>query len=55
MQRIVDYLHTDEVLEDGKQTYKLCIQATRFTLINDQLYIQSFKGPYLKCLIDAEA
>lgn len=55
IQRIVDYLHTDEVLEEGKQAHKLRIQAVRFTLINDQLYIQSFKGPYLKCLIDAEA
>lgn len=39
IQRIVDYLHTDKVLEDGKQAHKLRIQAVRFTLINDQLYI----------------
>ena len=55
MQSIIDYLHTGEVLEDRKQTHKLCIQATRFTLINNQLYRWSFGGPYLKCLTDLEA
>ena len=44
MHPIVNYFHTGEVLEDRKQTYKLCIQATRFTLINDQLYKRVFEN-----------
>ena len=35
---IVKYLQTEEVPRDEKQTHKLYIQATHFTLINDQLY-----------------
>ena len=55
MQPIANYLRIGEVPEDGKQAHKLHIQATRFTLINDQLYRQSFGGPYLKCLTNFEA
>ena len=47
---IIKYLHTGDVLKDGKQAHKLCIQTTRFNLINNQLYKQSFGGSYLKCL-----
>ena len=47
---IIKYLHTGDVLKDRKQAHKLCIQTTRFTLINNQLYKQSFGGSYLKCL-----
>ena len=47
---IIKYLQTGDVLEDRKQTHKLCIQATHITLINDQLYKWSFEDPYLKCL-----
>ena len=47
---IIKYLHTGDVLKDGKQAHKLCIQTTRFTLINNQLYKQSFGSSYLKCL-----
>ena len=55
MLNIVKYLQIGEVLGDEKQAHKLCIQATHFTLINDQLYRQSFGGPYLKCLSEPEA
>ncbi|RVW86235.1 hypothetical protein CK203_046109 [Vitis vinifera] len=55
MHPIANYLRTDEVSEDGKQAYKLRFQATRFTLINDQLYRQSFGRPYLKCLTNSKA
>ena len=51
---IIKCHHTKEVSEDGKQAHKLCIQATHFTLINDQLYRRSFGGPYLKCLRELE-
>ena len=52
---IIKYLHTGDVLKDGKQAHKLCIQTTRFNLINNQLYKQSFGGSYLKCLSQPEA
>ena len=55
MHPIANYLRIDEVSEDGKQAYKLRFQATRFTLINDQLYRQSFGRPYLKCLTNSKA
>ena len=54
MHPIANYLRTGEVLEDGKQAYKLRIKAIRFTLINNQLYKRSFGGPYLKCLTDSK-
>ena len=55
MLNIVKYLQTREVPWDEKQVHKLHIQATHFTLINDQLYRRSFGGPYLKCLSEPEA
>lgn len=55
MQLIIDYLHIGEVPDDGKQTHKFRVQATRFTLINDQLYRRLFGWPYLKCLTNSEA
>ena len=44
MHPIFNYLHSGEVLEDCKQAYKLCIQGTRFTLINDKLYRRVFEN-----------
>lgn len=35
---IIKYLQIREVPEDEKQAYKLRIQVTHFTFINDQLY-----------------
>ncbi|KAL6348522.1 hypothetical protein AAG906_013142 [Vitis piasezkii] len=55
MHPIANYPCIGEVSNDGKQTYKLCIQVARFTLINDQLYKRFFRGPYLKCLINLKA
>ena len=55
MQFIIYYLHIGEVLEYGKQAHKFRVQATRFTLINDQLYRRSFGWSYLKCLTNSEA
>lgn len=55
MHPIANYLCIDEVLEDGKQAYKLRIQATSFALINNQLYKQLFRGPYLECLTNSKA
>ena len=49
---IVKYLQTGKLPKDEKQAHKLRVQATCFTLINDQLYRRSFGGSYLKCLSD---
>ena len=54
MLNIIKYLTIVDVPEDEKQVHKLCIQATHFTLINDQLYKWSFGDPYLKCLSKPE-
>ncbi|RVW15713.1 hypothetical protein CK203_075385 [Vitis vinifera] len=55
MLNIIKYLQIGEVSEDGKQTHKLRIQATRFTLSDDHLYRRSFGGLYLKYLSELEA
>ena len=49
------YLQIGEVPGYKRQMHKLRIQATHFTLINDQLYKRSFEGPYLRCLNELEA
>ena len=55
MRDIIKYLWTRDLPEDRKKAHKLCVQATHFTLISDQLYKRSFGGPYLKCLSEPEA
>ena len=40
--------------EDPKHAHKVRIQASRFTLIGNDLYRSSFGGPYLRCLIQQE-
>ena len=55
MLNIIKYLQIGEVPKDGKQTHKLRIQATRFTLSDDHLYRRSFGGLYLKYLSELEA
>ncbi|XP_034685658.1 uncharacterized protein LOC117914419 [Vitis riparia] len=48
------YLQTGTVPENLKHAHKVRIQASRFTLIRDDLYRRSFGGPYLRCLIQPE-
>ena len=45
------YLQMGALLEDPKHAHKVQIQASRFTLIGNDLYRSSFGGPYLRCLI----
>ena len=54
MHPISNYLNTNEVSENGKQLYNLCIQIVRLSFINDHLYRQLFRWLYLKCPIDSE-
>ena len=53
MHEIENYLQTRDLPEESKQDHKIQVQAAPFTLIGDNLYRQSFGGPYLKCLNDA--
>lgn len=55
MHEIVEYLQTGELPEDEKHAHKFHVQSARFTLISDNLYRQSFRRPYLKCLSNPEA
>ena len=48
------YLQTGALPADPKHAHKIRIQASRFTLIGDDLYRRSFGGPYLRCLIQLE-
>ncbi|XP_034711358.1 uncharacterized protein LOC117933893 [Vitis riparia] len=48
------YLQMGAVPENPKHAHKIQIQASRFTLIGDDLYRRSFGGPYLRCLVQPE-
>ena len=48
------YLQTRALPEDLKRAHKVRVQASRFTLIGDDLYRRSFGGLYLKCLTQPE-
>ena len=48
------YLQTGALPEDPKRAHKIRVQASRFTLIEGDLYKRSFGGSYLRCLIQPE-
>ena len=48
------YLQARALPEDPKHAHKVRVQASRFTLIGDDLYKRSFGGLYLRCLIQPE-
>ena len=50
MSLIVHYLSSGELPDNKIVAHKIQVQATRFSLVNGQLYKQSLEGPYLKCL-----
>ena len=50
MDPITLYLSTRQLPTKRNKAHKLKIQATRFSLIDGQLFKRSFGGPYLKCL-----
>lgn len=55
MYEIMEYLQTRKLLENEKHAHKFRVQVVRFTPINDSLYSQSFRRPYLKCLSNPQA
>ena len=48
---MLHYLSSGELLNNKDEAHKVQVQATRFSLVNGQLYKWSLDGPYLKCLI----
>ena len=50
MDPITLYLSTGQLPTERNNAHKLQIQATRFSLIDGQLFKRSFGSPYLKCL-----
>ncbi|XP_034701958.1 uncharacterized protein LOC117926776 [Vitis riparia] len=48
------YLQSGALPENPKHAHKVRVQASRFTLIEGDLYRRSFGGPYLKCLIQPD-
>ena len=47
---IVQYINTEELLDDRNKAHEIQIQSARFSLVNGQLFKRSLDGPYLKCL-----
>ena len=52
---IYRFLAHDTFLNDKVQAKQIRYKATRYLIINDQLYKRGFNLPYLKCLTPAEA
>ena len=50
MTSIVHYLSSREFPDNRIEAHKIQVQATRFSLMNGQLYKQTLDRPYLKCL-----
>lgn len=53
MAPFITYLQNDEIPSNEKETHKLRIKATRFCLINNNLYRRSC-DPYLKCVASTD-
>ena len=47
---IAHYLSSSELLDNRVEAHKVQVKATRFSLVNRQLYKRSLDGPYVKCL-----
>ena len=50
MTSIVRYLSSRELSDNRAKAHKIQVQATRFSLVNNQLYKRSLGRPYLKCI-----
>ena len=51
---IIRYLESGELPEEKIQAHRTQVQASRFSLIDGQLYKRSINGPYLKCLSEEQ-
>ena len=47
---IMRYLRSGELSDNRIEAHKIQVQASRFSLVNMQLYRRSLDGSYLKCL-----
>ena len=50
MTPIVRYLSSEELPDNRIEDHNIQVQATRFSLVNGQLYKRYLDGSYLKCL-----
>lgn len=55
MDQILSYIKDGHLPLDPFETKKIKVRATRFTVVNDELYKRGFSFPYLKCLNPEEA
>ncbi|XP_075652567.1 uncharacterized protein LOC142622890 [Castanea sativa] len=55
MTPIVSFLQDGHLPQDAKEARKIKQRATRFTILNDNLYKRGHSLPYLKCVDEDEA
>ncbi|RDX74023.1 hypothetical protein CR513_46272, partial [Mucuna pruriens] len=55
MTPIIQYLEDGRVLENGQEARKITKEATRYTLVGQQLYRRGFAFPLIRCLEGDEA
>ena len=55
MDLILSNIKDGQLPLDPSEAKKVKVRATRFTVVNDELYKRGFSLPYLKCLNPEEA
>ena len=50
MDPTLSYIKDGQLLSNLSEAKKVKVKATRFTVMNDELYKRGFSLPYLKCL-----
>ena len=50
MDPIIIYIKSGNLLFDPIEARKVRIRSSKFTILNDELYMKGFSQPYLKCL-----
>ena len=55
MNPILSYLKDGQLPPDHEEAKKIQKRATRFTVLNDELYKRGFFQPYLRCVAEEEA
>ena len=50
MTPLIDYIANGFFPDDKNESRKIKTKATKFTIIEGQLFIRSFCGPYLTCI-----
>ena len=50
METIISYIKDGQLPSNSSKAKKVKVRATRFTILNGELYKRGFSMPYLKCL-----